>query len=152
MTRGATARGARRGAAPRLGALLGAAARDERGGSLIEALVASVLLGVALIVLMGSLSTLALASRQAEQVAVGQAVARAQAARIKAAPYQAGGDYSAYYEPMPAGLSRTVTTAWWDGVAPWTPTANASGLQRITLTITYGGSTSSRLEIVKADR
>lgn len=126
--------------------------REESGGSLIEALVASVLLGVALIVLMGSLSTLALASRRAEEVATSQAVMRAQAARIKAAPYQAAGNYSAYYEPMPTGLARTVTTTWWDGVTPWSTTASTTGLQRITLTITYAGSVSSRVEIVKADR
>jgi len=126
--------------------------RDESGGSLVEALVASVLLGVALIVLMGSLSTLALASRRAEEVATSQAVMRAQAARVKAAPYQAAGNYSAYYEPMPAGLARTVTTTWWDGVTPWSTTASTTGLQRITLTITYAGSVSSRVEIVKADR
>ena len=77
---------------------------------------------------------------------------RAQAARIKAAPYQAAGNYSAYYEPMPAGLGRRVTTTWWDGVTPWSTTAGTTGLQRITLTITYAGSVSSRVEIVKADR
>lgn len=133
-------------------AVLRRAWRDEGGGSLVEALVASVLLGVALIVLMGSLSTLALASRRAEEVATSQAVMRAQAARIKAAPYEAGGNYSAYYEPMPAGLTRSVTTTWWDGVTPWSTTASTTGLQRITLTITYAGSVSSRVEIVKANR
>lgn len=132
--------------------LLRAASRDERGGSLVEALVASALLGVALVVLMGTLSTMAIASRQAEQVAIGQATTRAQAARIKAAPYQALGDYSAYYEPMPAGLSRTLTITWWDGATPWTATPNGSGLQRITLTISYAGSTISELQLVKADR
>lgn len=136
----------------RVSRLVRAMWRDERGGSLVEALVASALLGVALVVLMGTLSTMTLASRQAEQVAIGQATVRAQAARIKAAPYQAGGDYSAYYETMPAGLSRTVTTSWWDGSSPWTATSNGSGLQRITVSISYAGSTVSRIELVKADR
>ena len=126
--------------------------RDDRGGSLVEALVAVTLLGLAMVVLMASFSTLAIASRQAEQVALGQAAARAQTARIKAAPYQANGDYTAYYETLPAGLSRTVTTRWWDGTSAWTGTQNANGLEEIVVTISGGGSALVSLEFVKADR
>jgi len=126
--------------------------RQERGGALIESLVAAALLGIALVYLVGSLSTLTIASRQSEQVAVGQSLARAQATRIKAAPYQADGDYSSVLEPVPAGLSRTVTTHWWDGSGDWTATQNASGLQRVTVSVDAGGSTVASLELVKADR
>jgi len=126
--------------------------RNERGGSLIEVLVAVALLGLALVVLLGSFSTLAIASHTAEQVAQAQAVSRAQAARIKAAPYQAAGDYSAYYETLPAGLSRAVATSWWDGVSAWSGTQNANGLQRLIVTISGGGSTAARVEFVKANR
>jgi type II secretory pathway pseudopilin PulG len=126
--------------------------RNERGGSLVEVLVAVTLLGLALVVLLGSFSTLAIASRQAERVALGQAMSRAQAARIKAAPYQAAGDYSAYYETMPTGLSRAVATTWWDGVSAWTGSQNANGLQKLVITISGGGSTAARVEFVKANR
>jgi Tfp pilus assembly protein PilV len=126
--------------------------RNERGGSLVEVLVAVTLLGLALIVLLGSFSTLAIASHNAERVAQAQAVSRAQAARIKAAPYQADGNYSAYYETLPSGLSRAVATTWWDGVSAWSGTQNANGLQRVVITISGGGSTAARLELVKANR
>ncbi|MBA3779859.1 MAG: hypothetical protein H0X16_11300 [Chloroflexi bacterium] len=110
------------------------------------------ILGLALVVLMGSFSTLAIASADARQVALAGSVARAQAARIKQAPYRSDGDYSASLETLPAGLSRTVGTTWWDGVSGWTGTQNANGLQKISLNVGYDGSTVASLELVKADR
>lgn len=126
--------------------------RDERGSGLIESLVASALLGIALIGLVGSLSTFAIASRDAEDVSLAQAVARAQAARIKAAPYVASGDYSAYFETLPAGVARSVTVRWWDGTSAWTSTPNAAGLQLVSETITVDGAPAAVLEFVKAAR
>jgi hypothetical protein len=103
-------------------------------------------------VLMASLSTFAIASRDAEDRAIGQALVRAQAARIVAAPYQASGDYSAYYETLPAGFSRSVATTWWDGASAWTGTQNANGLEKVVLTISQGGSALTSLEFAKASR
>lgn len=125
---------------------------DERGSSLVETLVASALLGIALIGLVGSLSTVAIASRDAEDRGLAQVVARAQAARINAAPYQASGDYSAYAEPLPAGFGRTLTVTWWDGVSAWSSTPNANGLQKVALAISAGGSPVATLEFAKAQR
>lgn len=126
--------------------------RDERGSGLVESLVASALLGIALIGLVGSLSTFAIASRDAEDVSLAQAVARAQAARIKAAPYVASGDYSAYFETLPAGVARSVTVRWWDGTSAWTATPNAGGLQLVAETITVDGAPAAVLEFLKAAR
>lgn len=125
---------------------------DQRGVGLVESLVSSVLLGIALVALMGSLSTFALASRGAEDRAVGQALARAQVARIKAAPYQASGDYSAYYETLPSGYTRTIAVTWWDGTSAWTGTQNAIGLQKLALTITLGSAPIATMEFGKASR
>ncbi len=77
---------------------------DQRGVGLVESLVSSALLGIALVALMASLSTFAIASRDAEDRAIGQTVARAQAARIVAAPYQADGDYSSLLRDAPERL------------------------------------------------
>jgi len=126
--------------------------RDERGVGLIEALVSSALLAIALVVLVGSFSTLAIASRRAELVALAQATARAQAARIEAAPYQANGDYSAYYETLPWGVTRTVTVAWWDGVSAWVGTQNANGLQKVAVAMGSDGTAAVTLEFAKANR
>lgn len=126
--------------------------RDQRGVGLVESLVASALLGIALVALMGSLSTFAIASRGAEDRAVGQAIARAQIARIKAAPYQASGDYSSYYEALPTGYSRTVSVRWWDGISAWSGTQNANGLQLLVVTIADDGAPAASVEFVKASR
>lgn len=131
---------------------LGRIHRDERGSGLVESLVASALLGIALIGLVGSLSTFAIASRGAEDVSMAQAIARAQAARIKAAPYQASGDYSPYFDALPSGFARSLTVRWWDGVSNWTSTPNAAGLQLVAETISAGGSPVAALEFVKAER
>ena len=125
---------------------------DERGVGLVESLVSSALLGIALMALMASLSTFAIASRDAEDLAVGQAIARAQAARINAAPYQANGDYSAYYEALPAGYTRTIAVTWWNGVSGWTGSQNANGLQELALTITQKGAPIATVEFAKASR
>jgi Tfp pilus assembly protein PilV len=126
--------------------------RDERGVGLVEALVSSALLGIALMGLMASLSTFALASRGAEDRAMGQAMARAQAARIVAAPYVASGDYSALYDALPAGFSRTITWTWWNGTTAWTATQNANGLELFVLVINRNGSPVTTLEFAKSSR
>jgi Tfp pilus assembly protein PilV len=125
---------------------------DERGVALVESLVSSALLGIALMALMASLSTFAIASRDAEDRAVGQAVARAQAARINAAPYQANGDYSAYYETLPAGYARSITVTWWDGTSAWIGAQNAIGLEKLAMTVSQGGSPLATIEFTKASR
>ena len=125
---------------------------DQRGVGLVESLVSSALLGIALMALVASLSTFAIASRDAEDRAIGQAIARAQAARISAAPYQANGDYSAYYETLPSGFSRALTVTWWDGTSAWSGTQNANGLQKVALTISQGGSPLATIDFPKASR
>ncbi len=126
--------------------------QDERGVGLVESLVASALLGIALMGLMASLSTFALASRNAEDRAIGQAIVRAQAARIVAAPYVANGDYSPYFEALPTGFSRTVAVTWWNGTTTWTGTQNANGLEKLVVTISVGGNPVTSLEFGKSSR
>ncbi len=125
---------------------------DQRGVGLVESLVSSALLGIALVALMASLSTFAIASRDAEDRAIGQTIARAQASRIVAAPYQANGDYSSYYEALPSGFARSITVTWWNGTSAWTGTQNANGLQKVNMTISQAGSPLATIEFAKASR
>lgn len=126
--------------------------KTDAGAAIVESLVATTLLGLALVYLMGSYSTLAISSRTGEQVALGHATARAQVARIVAAPYQASGDYSAYYETLPTGITRTVTVTWWDGTSAWVGTQNANGLQKLVVTMIYDSKSVAAIELVKANR
>jgi type II secretory pathway pseudopilin PulG len=126
--------------------------KGDAGAAIVESLVATTLLGVALVFLLGSYSTVAISSRTAEQVARGHATARAQAARIGAAPYQANGDYSAYYETLPTGLTRSVTVTWWNGTNAWSGTQNANGLEKLVVTITYDSRAVASIELVKGNR
>ena len=79
-------------------------------------------------------------------------MARAQAARIVAAPYRADGDYSSYYEALPSGFARAITVTWWNGTSPWTGTQNANGLQKVAMTISHSGSPLATIEFSKASR
>lgn len=126
--------------------------KSDAGAAIVESLVATTLLGLALVYLIGSYSTLAISSRIAEQVALGQATARAQAARIVAAPYQPNGDYSSYYEALPTGITRSVTVTWWDGTSAWVGTQNANGLQKLVVSMIYDSKSVAAIELVKANR
>jgi hypothetical protein len=126
--------------------------KSDAGAAIVESLVATTLLGLALVYLVGSYSTLAISSRTAEQVALGQATARAQSARIVAAPYQANGDYSAYYETLPQGITRSVTVTWWDGTSAWVGVQNANGLEKLVVSMIYDSKTVAAVEMVKANR
>jgi hypothetical protein len=126
--------------------------KSDAGAAIVESLVATTLLGLALVYLIGSYSTLAISSRTAEQVSLGHATARAQAARIVAAPYQANGDYSAYYEALPTGITRSVTVTWWDGTSAWVGSQNANGLQKLVVSMIYDAKTVAAVEFVKANR
>jgi hypothetical protein len=126
--------------------------KSDAGAAVVEALVATTLMGLALVFLLGSFSTLAIASRNAEQISLGQATARAQAARINAAPYQANGDYSAYYETLPTGVTRSLTVTWWDGTSAWVGSQNAQGLEKLVLTMSYDSKPIANVEMVKGNR
>ena len=133
--------------------LLRSLAKSDAGAAIVESLVATTLLGVALVYLMGSYSTLAISSRTAEQTAIGQAFARAQTARIAAAPYRDDGDYSAYYDTVPTGMTRAVSVQWWNGGSNnFAGGSNANGLEKLVLTITWNGATVASVEFVKANR
>jgi hypothetical protein len=130
--------------------------KSEAGAAVVEALVATTLMGLALVFLLGSFSTLAISSRNAEQISLGQATARAQAARINAAPYQANGLYTAYFEPLPTGITRSVTVTWfwWNSVVDWgwAGADNGNGLEKIVLTMSYDSKQISNVEMVKGNR
>ncbi len=68
--------------------------RDQSGGTLVEVLVASALIGVALVVLLGSISSLVLGTRVAERRTIEQRLARNEIETLMAMPFPPPGDCS----------------------------------------------------------
>jgi hypothetical protein len=125
--------------------------KSEAGAAIVENLVATTLLGTALVFLLGSYSTLAISSRTAASVAEAQTFARGQAARIKAAPYRDDADYTAYYDTVPTGMVRTVSTEWWHS-NNFSGGQDPGGMEKIAIVVTRSGDEIARVEFVKANR
>lgn len=110
--------------------------QDERGASLVEALVAVAILGIAIVAALTALSTGSLAVATVDQEATAQSLARWQLEEIKAAPYSAV--YSAITQP-----DYTISV----GVDPM-----AANIQKITVTISRASKVLQVAEGYKVNR
>ncbi|MFD5141863.1 prepilin-type N-terminal cleavage/methylation domain-containing protein [Streptomyces sp. NPDC058401] len=129
--------------------------RGEEGETLIEVLVAVVLIGVAFVAILGGMGTAMISSVTQQKVTSADSVVRSAAEKVVGAPYVscAGG----YETPAPpAGYTVTVEVEYWDGVGAFgraCPTAD-TGVQKITLTVHSTGPRPVRdvtLEVVKRE-
>jgi len=111
--------------------------RGEAGDSLVEILVAVAIIATALTVLILSLSTGALGVHTVNQLTTATNLATAQLESIKAAEYVTG---TAGYPAIPADtytISQDIS--YWDG-SSFTPVPGVdSGMQWVTVTVSYGG-------------
>ncbi|MFB7176106.1 prepilin-type N-terminal cleavage/methylation domain-containing protein [Streptomyces sp. NPDC056257] len=129
--------------------------RGEEGETLIEVLVAVVLMGVAFAAILGGMGTAIISSAAQQKVTGADSVIRSAAEKVVSAPYVscAGG----YPTPTPpAGYTVTVTIEYWDGVGTFgqtCPTAD-TGVQKVTLTVRSTGPHpvgDATLEVVKRE-
>lgn len=128
---------------------------NERGFSLAESLVAVALLGTVMLSLVGALSTGSLAVKATRETVVEQSLAQSQLAYTKSYPFDSGTAtyptvdiYDATNNPnpvtLPGGYSISVAV---------TDTQDAdSNIQKITATITLGGTTVMVAEDFKVNR
>ncbi|WP_424216197.1 type IV pilus modification PilV family protein (plasmid) [Streptomyces sp. BI20] len=129
--------------------------RGEEGETLIEALVAVVLIGVAFLTVLGGLGTAVVSSVAQRQTVGADAIARSTAERIIGAPYAACA--RGYGTPAPpAGYAVTVTVEYWDGVGAFGPACPSTdtGVQKVTLTVRATGPRpvkDTTLELVKRE-
>lgn len=132
---------------------------QERGETLVELLVAISILGVTVVIILGSLMIGVGASTLDRAKAQAQNVMRNWAEVISRSPYQACATPASLPGPgtLPAGLSSTVTSVqYWNGSAftgSCTP-ASDSGLQLVTVQVTaapgvYQGFTESMGIVVR---
>ena len=112
---------------------------DDQGASLVEVLVAVVVLGTAGLAVLGSMFTSIAVSDVHRKEATAGAVARDYSERIAGAPdlgcASAAGTYGslASREDIPTGYTATVgPIEWWSGSA-WGTACTAHGLQRVTV-------------------
>ncbi|MEU2451131.1 type II secretion system protein [Streptomyces sp. NPDC012765] len=129
--------------------------RGEEGETLIEVLVAVVLMGVAFVAVLGGIGTAIISSVTQQKVTTADSVIRSAAEKVVSEPYRSCA--SGYGTPAPpAGYTVTVTIEYWDGVGafgPSCPTAD-TGVQKVTLTVHSTGPRpvkDARLEVVKRE-
>ncbi|MEU8775431.1 type II secretion system protein [Streptomyces sp. NPDC048606] len=114
--------------------------RGEEGETLIEVLVAVVLMGIAFVAVFGGIGTAIIGSVRQQKVTTADSVVRSAAEEVVGRPYAscAAGYATA---PPPTGYTVTVTIEYWDGVGAFVrscPTAD-TGVQKVTLTVRSTG-------------
>ena len=129
--------------------------RNERGFSLAESLVAVALLGTVILSLVGALSTGSLAVKATRETVVEQSLVQSQLAYTKSYPFDSGTTtyptvdiYDATYNPNPVTLPNGYSIS----VAVSDTQDTDSNIQKITATITLGGTTVMMAEGFKVNR
>ncbi|MFF0215337.1 type IV pilus modification PilV family protein [Streptomyces vinaceus] len=129
--------------------------RGEEGETLIEVLVAVVLMGVAFVTIFGGIGTAIISSARQQKVTGADSVVRSAAEKVISAPYvSCAGGYA--IPAPPAGYTVTVEVEYWDGVGAFgrpCPTAD-TGVQKVTLTVHSTGPHPVRdttLEVIKRE-
>ncbi|MFE2327120.1 prepilin-type N-terminal cleavage/methylation domain-containing protein [Streptomyces sp. NPDC059385] len=129
--------------------------RGEEGETLIEVLVAVVLMGVAFVAILGGMGTAIISSVTQQKVTGADSVVRSAAEKVLSAPYVSCAPGYGTPEP-PAGYTVTVEVEYWDGVGafgPSCPTAD-TGVQKVTLTVHSTGPRpvgDTTLEVIKRE-
>ncbi|MER5481670.1 prepilin-type N-terminal cleavage/methylation domain-containing protein [Streptomyces sp. NPDC002812] len=129
--------------------------RGEEGETLVEVLVAVVLMGVAFLAVLGGMGTAIISSATQQKVTGADAVIRNAAEKVVSDPYVSCA--RTYETPAPPdGYTVTLEIEYWDGVGAFAracPTAD-TGVQKVTLTVRSTGPRPAKdatLEVVKRE-
>ncbi|WP_405755013.1 type II secretion system GspH family protein [Streptomyces sp. NBC_01411] len=129
--------------------------RGEEGETLVEVLIAVVLMGVAFVAILGGMGTAIISSVTQHKVTSADSVIRSAAEKVVSDPYMSCA--RSYETPAPpSGYTVTVTIEYWDGVGSFgrpCPTAD-TGVQKVSLTVHSTGPhpvRDARLEVVKRE-
>ncbi|HJT91503.1 MAG TPA: type II secretion system protein [Mycobacterium sp.] len=115
---------------------------DERGSTLLEALVTLVLMGIAFAALAGGLFTATVASSKHSQESAAETVLFAAAEQLKGFVYEAGCPYQAQLDPAPPPFQFAIRCE--EDVAP-----PPQRLQRVTIEVGVGEEVLQTVEVVK---
>jgi len=135
--------------------------RDDRGDTLLELIIAVVIIGVALVVILGAVATAVLMSdthrKQAEAGAAVRGYAEAIETTVAGGGYVPCADTAAYRSPAgfsaPTGFDPSVTAVgYWTG-SGWSTsgctTTTDRGLQRVTVEVREHDATTEQLRVVE---
>lgn len=128
--------------------------KDQSGTTLVEELVTIAIIGMGIVVLVAMVTTGVLGVRQVDDQVTADNLARSQLELIKDASYQADPTSSPYPSVSAvSGYSVSVGIEYWHaGNASFQSSLRNDGLQRITVTVTSGGSTLAQTAEYKVDR
>jgi hypothetical protein len=128
--------------------------RGQKGAALVEELVTVAIIGLGIVILVAMITTGVLGVRQIDDKVTAETLARSQLEIIKDAAYQ-GNPISSPYPAVSAipGYSVALNIDYWHaGNANFQSSLRNDGLQRITVTVTSGGSTLVQVAEYKVDR
>ncbi|MER8185829.1 type II secretion system protein [Kitasatospora sp. NPDC094015] len=129
--------------------------RGEEGETLVEALVAVALMGVAFVAVLGGVGTAMISSATQQKVTGADSLIRSAADTVVGDPYvPCAGSYGT--PTPPAGFTVTVEVEYWDGTGAFAPRCPAAdtGVQKVTLTVRSTGPHPVRdttLEVIKRE-
>jgi type II secretory pathway pseudopilin PulG len=128
--------------------------KDQSGATLVEELVTIAIIGMGIVILVAMVTTGVLGVRQVDDNITAENLVRSQLELIKDAAYQADPTTSPYPSVSPiAGYSVTVGIEYWDaGNGSFQSSLRNDGLQKITITVTSGGSSLAQTSEYKVDR
>lgn len=124
--------------------------QGEAGTSLVEILVAVAIISMSLVILIATLSTAAFAVRTSNRLTNATNLASAQLESIKATEYITG---TVSYPAIPAGayvIGQEIS--YWDGASFTSVPGTDSGMQWITVTVSYEGEALVVVSNYKVDR
>lgn len=125
-------------------------ARGEAGASLVELLVAMAIIATALVVFITALSTGAFAVSASDQLTRATNLAASQLETVKAAEYLTG---TVSYATIPAGdYDINQQISYWNGSSFTSAPGADSGMQWITVTVSYDGATLVTISNYKVNR
>ena len=134
--------------------LLQKIARNEKGATLVEELMTVAIISFGIVILVAMITTGVIGVRTVDDKVLAESLARSQLEIIKDAAYVADPGTSPYPSVTPiSGYIVTVSIEYWNtGSGSFTPTQMNYGLQKITVTVSTGGTDIVQTAAFKVDR
>ncbi len=128
--------------------------RDEKGATLVEELMTVAIISFGIVILVAMITTGVIGVRTVDNKVLAESLARSQLEIIKDAAYEADPGTSPYPTVTPiSGYIVTVTIEYWNaGSGSFTPTQRDDDLQKITVTVSTGGTDIIQTAAFKVNR